>query len=99
MKVRFSKDVGSSNNIVAELTPTTHPKGGEAWDVTIEGVAVGVLRRWECNEVTSHIGPYSGCFTKRRAVKWSAYRENAPTVGVHRSRVDALWWLHVHGGR
>lgn len=80
MKVRFKFPQPSHGwspvpprNLTAELTPTTHPKGGEAWTVTVNGREIGTLRRWSRKESSMHLTPTSGSFSSRDVTKWTAY--------------------------
>ena len=90
-KVRFPRCVGSYNKDTAEITPTEHPKGGSAWDVTIGGKPVGVLRRWERSGVTVNMGPSGGTIRKVREVRWTVYPlRDGGTGHVYDSRAAAL---------
>lgn len=91
MKVTFARRVGDTAVDRADLTPTTHPKGGDAWDVQMGERNVGRLRRWECNEESMTITPSGGTWRKRRVTRWTAYPTSAEGKGcVYDSRAAAL---------
>lgn len=92
MKVRFPLRPGSASTCVVDLSPTTHPKGGEAWNITSDGASAGVLRRWERDEVRMTITPTSGSMRKARVTKWSWYPSATEPGRVFDSRSDALRW-------
>lgn len=93
-RVSYARCTGSSARDKAELTPTTHAKGGEAWDVQIDGVHVGQLRRWERNEMSITVGPSRGWIEKRCVTKWTAYPATDGGKGwVYDSRAAALRFL------
>lgn len=73
MKVRFHPCDWKRETKVATLEPTTHPKGGEAWDVTIDGTAVGIVRRWEREEVRTSSSPNTVRIWKKTAIYFTAY--------------------------
>jgi hypothetical protein len=89
MKVRFHPCDYRRETKAATLDTTTHPKGGDAWNVTIDGVPVGVLRRWEREEVRTSSTPNTVRIWKTTATHWTAYRPDT-TGRVFSSRDRAL---------
>lgn len=98
LKVRIPSKQGVPSPGSALLTPTTHPKGGEAWTGVIKDIPCGVLRRWEQDEVSMAISPTRGTFTKIRKTYWSTYREGQTNGKMWSSRgaaLSRLWKLHA----
>jgi hypothetical protein len=88
VKVRFGNIGHRADDRIAELTPTEHPKGGEAWTVAMDGSEVGILRRWERKEVSGTVTPTRGTFRSRVVVNWTVYVGTAHRVCE--SRAEAL---------
>ena len=88
MKIRFGNVGNLRPDKIAELTPTDHPKGGEAWTVAMDGAEVGILRRWERKEVSATITPTRGTFRFRVVTRWTVYVGTAHRVCE--SRAEAL---------
>ena len=90
-KVRFARYAGSYDKDTVCITPTEHPKGGKAWDVTIGDAPVGVLRRWEREVVSVSMGLSHGSIRKVRQVRWTVYPlRDGGTGHVYDSRAAAL---------
>jgi len=90
MKVR-AKNPTTGKSTAYTLAPTSHLKGGEAWDVSAsDGVPLGILRRWERDEIHATIGPRGGTVSKRRVTYWTVYDSTGVDGKVHSSRTRAL---------
>lgn len=93
MKTYFKLTNGK--NVAANLTPTTHSKGGEAWTVQIGVANAGVLRRWERTEVRTWTTPTSATIRKVEVVKWSIYLPGSEKGLVYENRTRALRAMHA----
>lgn len=87
-----------SKSLRADLNPTTHQKGGEAWDVTLDGRPAGVLRRWVRTETRMSTTPNTMRIWNTDVVYWTTYPVEGEARVFEKSRSAALRYLRKMQG-